>query len=1052
MSEQAITKLSNTAARVGWLNRLRADQAECWGRGERVLVEAYVAREPSLAGDTEALLDLLYSEVMLREEYGERASVEEYVRRFPRHEAALRRQFAVHEALRAPSANGDSQLTHTQSPKPHKVTTGDRVRVVDQQPLVGSEQQSSSDALSVPATLPPSSRVGAHAFAQDKDPYSAEVPDTARDVEQPAAAENWPSLPAYEIHGVLGRGAMGVVYKARQCGLNRLVAIKMVLAGEHARPEDLVRFLAEAEAVAQLRHPHIVQIYEISRHAGLPFFVMEYVDGGSLAQRLRQAPLPPREAALTAEKIAHGVQAAHERGIIHRDLKPANILLAGRVERSATAEGAGDHSPLTTHQPKITDFGLAKRVQGGGGLTQTGDVMGTPSYMAPEQAVGKSGAVGPATDVYGLGATLYEMLTGRPPFRAATTFDTILQVIANEPVPPTRLQPQVPRDLETICLKCLHKDANRRYATPAALAADLHHFLAGEPIEARPVGQGERLWRWCRRHPGVAWLSAALLLALLAGFVAVTLLWRDAEAQRAAASAMAAEARHQQMIAENESQRAQTEANKANKTVEFLAQLFEATDPLGLGGVPALRPRSADVPTVLQILERGAERANRELSSEPETQAKLLDTIGSVYCTLGQTDRAKPLLEKALVLRRQLHDDRDIAATLHNLGWLYHQRGDYEAARRYYQEALAIRQRDVATDPKPLSATMLNLGWLHADLEDFAAAEELFKNVIDLRVSQLGPQDRDTAVAYGALAAMYLAQEKAAAALVPYQQAMAILRKTEGTQSLAEAIDLFNRGVIARSANPLVRLSLGMKYNESGADCLRKSLALAKQHLSAKHAFVALILHELGLTLMQDKKNEEAERYFLECLDIARAYGLDHPKTTYLLANFGTLLVRLGQPVRAEQLLAEAMQARRKRYSGHHYLVKEVQVLQAGLVESLSHSERRQLLREALTQGSPSSGGLTRWTEFSVRRMAERLSPTELCDIASDLAAAAAQRKEESNERKEWEDLALTTLRRARQKGFHDVERLSHDKDLDNLRGRKDFQQFVAELRGSSGR
>jgi WD40 repeat protein/tRNA A-37 threonylcarbamoyl transferase component Bud32 len=319
-----------------------------------------------------------------------------------------------------------------------------------------------------------------------------------------------PYLPGYEIQGNLGRGGMGVVYRARHLALKRIVAVKMVLAG--AGVEEQARFLAEAEAVAHLQHPNIVQIYEVGQYEGRPYCALEFVDGGTLATKLAHLPQPARYAAAVVQAVARAMDHAHQQGIVHRDLKPTNVLL--------TREGT----------PKVTDFGLAKRLDTDSAPTQTGAVMGTPSYMAPEQAAGRTRDIGPLADVYALGAILYEMLTGAPPFRGTTVYDTLAQVQCQEPVPPRQLNAVVPRDLETVCLKCLQKEPRQRYASATELADDLRRFLGGEPIRARPVGSAERLWRWCRRKPALASLTGLLLLAVAVGAALVTWKWREAEA------------------------------------------------------------------------------------------------------------------------------------------------------------------------------------------------------------------------------------------------------------------------------------------------------------------------------------------------------------------------------------------------------------------------------------------------------------------------------------------------------------------------------------------
>jgi WD40 repeat protein/serine/threonine protein kinase len=342
-----------------------------------------------------------------------------------------------------------------------------------------------------------------------------------------------PAVTGYDILGELGRGGMGVVYKARQAGLNRLVALKMILAGGHAGPEVLARFRSEAEAVAALHHPNIVQIYEVGERDGLPYFSLELVEGGSLADRLDGTPWGARPAAELVAALARAMDYAHRRGVIHRDLKPANVLLSLVPCPLSLAEDKGQGTRDKGLVPKITDFGLAKQIDSVGDRTRSGAIMGTPSYMAPEQAGGKSKEIGPATDVYALGVILYEMLTGRPPFRAETALDTIRLVTDNEPVPPSRLRPKLPRDLETVCLKCLEKPPARRYASAAALADDLQRFLDNKPILARPTPAWERLAKWARRHPAVAALTLLSAATAAVAFALVTWQWREADAARA---------------------------------------------------------------------------------------------------------------------------------------------------------------------------------------------------------------------------------------------------------------------------------------------------------------------------------------------------------------------------------------------------------------------------------------------------------------------------------------------------------------------------------------
>jgi tetratricopeptide (TPR) repeat protein len=522
--------------------------------------------------------------------------------------------------------------------------------------------------------------------------------DTGGD-EGDVAARTGP--PGYDILGVLGRGGMGVVYRAREHGLDRVVALKMILAGPHASPSVVARFRAEAQAVARFQHPNLVQVFAVGEHEAMPYMALEFVDGGTLAKKIAREPQPPKFAAETVEQLARAMQYAHDRGIAHRDLKPANILIA------------------TDGTPKITDFGLAKALEGDSGQTHSGQIMGTPSYMAPEQAEGKPDVGAPA-DVYALGAILYDLLTGRPPFAGSSVLDTLEMVRTREPVPPSELTGKLPRDLETICLKCLQKDPAKRYASAADLADDLYNYREGLPIVARPVGRVERAVRWAKRNPagaGVVGLGVAIVVvsAVLSAFLYVAEAkaserrvfaeGKQKEAETALEGEKAALAKEKQAVidkdaalkketaaleakekarAAEEEAKTQAVANGAlyaaqrNQTLLTVRVVLREIDDL-MKGKAALAPlRLAIVNKMLARLNDIVPPTDRSVL-DARTEGIAYSRLGGIYFETNQTEKAATWTRKAHDLLAKLAADNpnDVVA-LFNMANINHQLADVE--------------------------------------------------------------------------------------------------------------------------------------------------------------------------------------------------------------------------------------------------------------------------------------------------------------------------------------------------------------------------------------
>jgi eukaryotic-like serine/threonine-protein kinase len=504
----------------------------------------------------------------------------------------------------------------------------------------------------------------------------------------------------YKLLGELGRGGVGVVYLARQSHPARIVALKMILAGSHAGAERRARFLAEADAIGRLRHPHIVQIHHVGECDGQLFLSLEWVPGPNLAMFLDGKPQDPVESAALVEKLARALHHAHASGIVHRDLKPANILLAsgGLVSAGGDLSVPPAEPSLRAAVPKIADFGLAKQQERN--LTATSAILGTPSYMAPEQAAGDNRLVGPAADIHALGAILFEMLTGQPPFRGASALETLEQVRTQEPLSPAQFRATIPLDLSTICLKCLRKEPDQRYASAAALADDLGRFLQGHPIWARPVGGLERAWRWCRRNPIVACLLVVVAVVLVSGVISTTVMWLEAranfeqgEVQRVQAEKNFQQAEHERRLAEKNLAQAET---NFRETAAAIDKYFTKISEDRLLREPHMTELRKELLAEARLFY---ERLVAQRKNAPGMQREFAHAVfrlALIESVTGSMSKAQTLFEEALGLSTALGIDHraevghrfEQAQCQYELGLVIFKQGRTQEAERYLTAAL----------------------------------------------------------------------------------------------------------------------------------------------------------------------------------------------------------------------------------------------------------------------------------------------------------------------------------------------------------------------------
>jgi serine/threonine-protein kinase len=898
-----------------------------------------------------------------------------------------------------------------------------------------------------------------------------------------ALSPELPTLPGYEILGVLGRGGMGVVYKARQINLNRLVALKMVSAGAHASPQQLARFHLEAEAVASLQHPNIVQIYEVSEHNRCPYFSLEFMDGGSLEDRLGGKPQPPRSAAQLVETLARAMNCAHQRGVVHRDLKPANILLQDSLiaedaeERRGTAEASlplrsSASSAVKDFTPKISDFGLAKRLEDPT-QTQSGAILGTPSYMAPEQAAGHVREIGPATDVYALGAVLYELLTGRPPFLAKTTLETLQEVQSREPLPLARWHVKVPRDLEIICLKCLEKEPRKRYTSAEALADDLHRFLAAEPIRARPVGPWERAAKWAKRRPALA------ILLLISGLSVLSLL-----AVSLTYNALLQSALHS---AEANSQRARRAVDKMLTVVaeEHLADK------------PHMEDKQKELlEEALAIYQECLNEKHDDPARQEET-ALAHKRMGEILHTLGKNDSAKDAYGQANVLLTRLVQKapanpkyrQSLANSYNFLGEALRTSGHRADANEAYLQALRLQKELVVQFPgdltyqQELSRTIYNCGILWAETSP-EAAEGFYRQAI-LTLERLVHQLPEVPACQQGLARSYL-------------NLGAVLGNTRRLQEAKAANDkailLLENLVKNFPTNRDYKLELAVCCNNLGYSltgtrqyveaekALRKAVHTLEgltrdfPHMPKCRSELATAYNSLGLLLADTFRWPAARAAWSAARNLYEQLVAEYPDTPDYKAELGRVRGNLGwlsyHPLSYESALLGFFASSEPQASVGNILSRlgwlEFERAELGRACLDLHEGIR--LVEQLFKLDPDNSGYRNTLRIQYWNLADALSRLALyadaAHAAEDYYLAAGYRarlvplaekdpqipeRERKAKAKKYAAAALAALKQALRSGFKDFDRLRKDPAFEALREQDDFAKLLAAQTGAKG-
>jgi serine/threonine-protein kinase len=886
-----------------------------------------------------------------------------------------------------------------------------------------------------------------------------------------------PVVAGYEILGPLGRGGMGLVYHARQLKSGRVVALKMIRGGAHAELRDLARFKTEAEAVARLKHPHIVPIYEAGEQDGWAYFALEFVPGGSLARQLGGRPQPADRSARLVETLARAMEYAHMQGIVHRDLKPANILL------------------LADGTPKISDFGLAKRLDAEpatpapGDRTQTGEVWGTPSYMAPEQTWGRPGEVGRAADVYALGAILYECLTGRPPFQATTPLDILLQVRSEEPVPPRRLVPSVPRDLDTICLKCLQKEPRRRYSSADALAEDLRRFIAGEPVQARPESAWKTAVRWARRRKTVAALAvvsaAAVLILLTFGVWHYGQLQTHSEelrtqrntADRLRELAQAKEAEALRQTGETEKQRQRAEANFRQAlaaVVQMLARVSEDEDQL------AHEPRMEPVRhKLLEDALRFCQDLLKQKAADPlvrqETAAIYLH-MGDLQRLLGKQAAAEESYNAAIQLFRALAGEfpkrpgyrHELAGCYTNLGNLLADTPREKEAEGAYRRALDIQQTVVEEFPESadyrsnLAGSHHNLGTFMVQTGRREEGEKALRLALDhrRRLAEKHPQNapyrQDVARSYNNLGHLLDITNRLKEAEPAYRKAIELQRELEKESPRVPAY----RQELAGSHNGLANvLAYTNRLQEAEAEYghaldLQRRLAEDFPRVPAHRHELGRSHHNLALLLERMKRPQEAVQAYRLALGLHKGLVDEFPKVPIYQSDLGNDLAHLARVLRDQGRLADARREA-ERAIAHQRTALALLPEHPGFKYSFANNAA--ILAETLVRLGDHGAAVQAAAELPKTFPTQESAYYQATRLLARCVPLAHQDQTLPEEKREvlaktYGDQAMAMLRQGLLHGpGPGAGQLKKDPYLAPLRPRADFQKLVAELEEAPG-